>query len=268
MTIFSTIFRYREKQSPDQLGLYPETFHIPAFPERRYLWTSRLLVIFAVLSFCFNIVLCLTLYLLIPLKSSKPVFYRSSDVFFTLEQIEPNYFDISYRDALSEKYLRDYIEMRHGIPRSTADLFYRWDRTSLFYQYSSNSVYSRFINLLNEAQVKEFIRLRMRRKIEVTDVQKLSRDLWLVRFQTATTTKYQQTPVIIKWHAYARIAYQEFDHYEDLEKDEEDKRDYTLNPFGFKVTNYSVSYVGTNEAAEGAFTIAKKVFDVLEDVNK
>jgi type IV secretory pathway component VirB8 len=268
MTIFSTIFRYREKRTPDKLGLYPEAFHIPAFPERRYLWTSRLLVIFAVLSFCFNIVLCLSLYLLIPLKSSKPVFYRTHNISFALEKVAPNYLNIPYRDVLSEKYLRDYVEMRHGIPRSTADLFYRWDKTSLFYQYSSFSVYSYFINQLNDAQVKEFIRLRMRRKIDVTEVKKLSRDLWQIRFQTVTTTKYQQTPVIINWNAYARVAYQEFDHYEDLEKDEEDKRDYTLNPFGFKITNYSVAYAGTNEAAKDSFAVAKKVFDVLENVNK
>ena len=39
LDIFQTIFKYREKKSPDQLGFYPEKVHVSAMPERRYLWT-------------------------------------------------------------------------------------------------------------------------------------------------------------------------------------------------------------------------------------
>ena len=63
--IFNTIFKYKEKQSPDQLGLYPERVHVEAMPERRYLWTSRVLVILSCLSISFNMMLAATIYLLL-----------------------------------------------------------------------------------------------------------------------------------------------------------------------------------------------------------
>ena len=31
MSLFSLLFRYKDKKSPDKLGLYPESFHIPSF---------------------------------------------------------------------------------------------------------------------------------------------------------------------------------------------------------------------------------------------
>ena len=62
----STLFRYRDQRSPDRLGLYPEKYHIKAFPERRYLWTSRVLVILAVVNISLTIILSMTIYLLLP----------------------------------------------------------------------------------------------------------------------------------------------------------------------------------------------------------
>ena len=46
--IFRTLFRYKEKESPDELGAFPVQIHVSAFPERRYLWTSRFLVILSI----------------------------------------------------------------------------------------------------------------------------------------------------------------------------------------------------------------------------
>ena len=70
---FSKLFRYREKKSPDVLGLYPERVHIEAMPERRYLWTSRIMVIAGVFSICITIMLALTVYVLLPQKNASPV---------------------------------------------------------------------------------------------------------------------------------------------------------------------------------------------------
>ena len=70
--IFNTVFKYKEKSSPDKLGVYPERVHIKAMPERRYLWSSRVLVIMAVFSICLNMILACTIYLLLPQRSSAP----------------------------------------------------------------------------------------------------------------------------------------------------------------------------------------------------
>lgn len=268
MNLFSTIFKYRDKKSPDKLGLYPERFHLSSFPERRYLWTSRILVIFAVLSFCTTIMLTMVVYLLLPQKDAIPTFYRSDPSSFTLEKVQSQKVQIPYRDMLTEKYIEEYIKMRHGIPRSTADLYYRWDTSSLFYWYSGLRNYYEFINKIDNEQLRSFIRQRMKRSVEVQKITKLTNELWMAEFTTTTTTKKIPEPNTIRWKAYMRIKYLEFDKYEDIEKTEEEKKNYTSNPFGFKVMQYSLSYAGKPEKADTAMEVAKKIFKATEDVIK
>lgn len=268
MSLFSTIFRYRDKKSPDRLGLYPEKFHLPSFPERRYLWTSRILVIFAVLSFCITIMLTMVVYLLLPQKDAIPIFYRSNLQSFSLEKVQPQRIKVSYQDMLTEKYIEDYIEMRHAIPKSSADLYYKWDTSSLFYWYSGLNNYYKFIHKINKEQLRSFMRQQMKRFVDIKKITKISNDFWIAEFTTTTTTKNIPEPNTIRWKAYMRIRYLEFDKYEDLEKTEEEKKNYISNPFGFKVMQYSLSYVGKPEKADTAMEVAKKIFETTEDVVK
>ena len=106
----------------------------------------------------------------------------------------------------------------------------------------------------------------MRRQVEIDWIKKLTGNLWAAQFRTMTSTKDMPEPDIIIWRAYLRISYLEFDRYEDIEKDDRDKLNYTSNPFGFKVINYSVAYAGKPEKADDYLTTAKKVFENLEDV--
>ena len=107
--IFINIFRYRDKKSPDILGKYPQEFHISSLPERRYLWTSRILAIFAVVSFCLNVMLTLLLYILLPQKNSAPDFYVVNQNLFTLEKALPLNINTNFIDLLTEKYIADYF---------------------------------------------------------------------------------------------------------------------------------------------------------------
>ena len=266
MALFSVLFRYKDKNSPDKLGVFPEKFPTKAFPERRYLWTSRVLVIFSVLSFCLTILLTSVLYLLLPLQRSQPSFYRVNPYFYTLDKVHALKEDISFMDVLTQKYLTDYIEMRHSVPKSTADLFYRWDTDSLFYWYSAPSIYYRFVNNIDRNQFKRFIRLKMERQVEIDDISRLSGNLWRVQFKTLTTTKNMPEPNIIYWRAYVRVEYAELEGYENLEKTEREKQNYTANPFGFTVTDYSLAYAGSPKKSDTAMQTAKKVFENLEDV--
>ena len=70
--IFKTIFKYKEKESPDKLGKYPEAVHVNAMPERRYLWTSRILVIISSISISLSMMLASTVYLLLPQRGAAP----------------------------------------------------------------------------------------------------------------------------------------------------------------------------------------------------
>ncbi len=266
--ILADIFRYRDKKSPDKLEKYPIDFHVNAFPERRYLWTARLLAICSVISFALNIILVMTLYVLLPQKNTSAYFYRANEETFSLEKVSKLQENIPLRDLLSEKYITEYIKMRHGIPISSADLFYRWDTNSLFYWYSGLRNYYNFVNNLNQDQLKSFIRMKMKREIEIDKVKKLTDNLWMVQFRTLTSAKgYPEKDVII-WRAYLRIAYIEFDKYADIENDDRDRLNYTSNPFGFKVLTYSLAYAGKPQKADNYLSVAKKVFENLEDVVK
>ena len=108
----------------------------------------------------------------------------------------------------------------------------------------------------------------MKRTIEIDYAKKVTDNFWVAQFKTYTSTKKMTTPDVIIWKAYLRVKYQAFQNYEDIEKDETDKIDYTQNPFGFKVVDYSTSYVGKPEKAFSALEVAKKVHENLEDVVK
>ncbi len=265
---FSILFRYKDKKSPDKLGKYPQEFHIKAFPERRYLWTSRILVILAVCSFCLNIMLTCVIYLMLPQKDAAPSFYVLNQEKNIIEKAQPAYRTAYFKDLLTEKYIADYIEMRHSVPKSSADLFYRWDTTSLFYWYSGTRNYYDFVNSIDNNTMKTFIRLGMKRLIEIDEIKKVTDSLWTAQFKTITTTKNMKDPDIIIWRAYMRIAYLDITGYENIEKDEYDKLNYTSNPFGFKVMSYSLTYAGKPEKSKDAMSVAKDVFENLEDVVK
>ncbi|MDD7312799.1 MAG: VirB8/TrbF family protein [bacterium] len=266
MALFSAVFRYKDKKSPDKLGVFPEKFPVEAFPERRYLWTSRALVILTAFSFCLTIVLVSTLYLLLPLKRANPMLYKTNPYFFTFDRVRPLREDVRFKEMLTEKYLTDYVQMRHSIPRSTADLFYRWDRSSLFYWYSASSVYYRFVSNIDRNQLKRFIRLGMKRTVEIDDMTHLSDNLWRIQLRTLTSTRDMPEPNVIYWRVYARVRYEELEGYEDIEKTDREKEAYLANPFGFKVTQYSVSYAGSPRKSYTAMEAAKRVIENMEDL--
>lgn len=268
MSLFSLLFKYKDKKSPDKLGLYPESFHIPSFPERRYLWASRILVICAVFSICVNIALTSIVYILIPQKTSKPSLFSLNETTGTLNTVEPQQISTDHWDMLAEGYIHEYINMRHSVPRSTADLYYRWDKTTKFYWYSSHRVYNSFINKLDTRQIRNFIKQQMKRIVEIDYVKKITKEFWEVQFKTTTTTKKMQTPDTIIWKAYLRVGFYAFQNYENIEKSQTEKMNYTQNPFGFKILSYSLNYAGKPEKAYTAIQTAKKVFENLEDVVK
>ena len=108
----------------------------------------------------------------------------------------------------------------------------------------------------------------MKRRVEIDSIKKLRPDLWTAQFRTITTAKGFPEPNIIIWRAYLNIVYLEFDKYEDTEKEEREKLNYTTNPFGFKVVKYSLAYAGKQEKAFTAQESAKKAFEQIEDVIK
>lgn len=261
---FSALFRYREKKSPDVLGLYPERVHIEAMPERRYLWTSRIMVIMGVFSICITIMLAMTVYILLPQKKSTPAFYQVNHEVSSLERSVPTEVRGNPQSLLSEDLIGRYIKLRHEVPHSYASLIYRWDRSSEFFQLSTLGTYQQFIYKMDYDAVMKLIDQQVIRKIEIDWIKQLTGELWLAQFRTITTSKDFPDPQTGIWRAYLRV------YYVDIKNDPDEEEgvrsyDYTFNPYGFRVKGYSLGYAGTPTASDHYMEIAKKVVEVKND---
>ena len=109
LDLLKTVFKYKEKRSPDKLGLYPEAIHTSAMPERRYLWSSRLLVIFSALSICLNMVLTSTIFIMLPQRGAYPLLFQHDKIFSQLNFIEKQKRPIAATDLLTELFIKEYV---------------------------------------------------------------------------------------------------------------------------------------------------------------
>ena len=246
--VFHTLFRYTEKESPDELGAYPVKVRIDAFPERRYLWTSRFLVIFTGLSICLNVILVLTIYLMIPNIKVYPRFFNINKYFSQIEQVQPHIINYPATDLVTEQYLKEYLYLRYTITDDAEDLVSRWTEGSSFYWYSTPDVYEKFKSSEMPANIKDF-REGLRRYINIQWIRPLSRGLWQAQFSTHDL-KAGQPVSVVYWRATIRVAYAKLSFL--------DKDDRILNPYGFVVQSYSLAYHGAEGDKESYIDTARK----------
>ena len=240
--IFNTVFKYKEKSSPDKLGAYPERVHVKAMPERRYLWSSRILVIVAVFSISLNIMLASTIYLLLPQRSSYPRLFYLDSQNNQMQLLQPSEISVPAPNLITEEQISHYIMLRYLIGARYDELAARWGNTSPVYWMSSSIVYSDFEN--GEAQQGMALqRLKgLLRNVEIDWIQQISRGVWQVQFRTLDYYPDNKEPDITIWRATMRVAYGNINY--------PDKSYRTFNPFGFLVTNYSLAYHGKPSASE------------------
>ncbi len=240
--IFNTVFKYKEKLSPDKLGAYPERLHVKAMPERRYLWSSRILVIVAVFSIAFNLILTSTIYLLLPERSSAPRLFYIDHRYNQLQLLQPAEINVSVFNLVTEEQIKNYIMLRYLIGKRYDELAARWGKASPLYWMSSPSVYSNFSD--GEApQGSALQRVRhLLRNVKIDWISQISADVWQVQFQTLDYYPGRKEPDITIWRSTLRVAYRTINY--------PDKNYALLNPFGFLVTNYSLAYHGKPNVSE------------------
>lgn len=254
--IFNTIFKYREKESPDKLGLYPESVHVNAMPERRYLWTSRILVVLSCLSISFNMMLASVIYVLLPQRTVYPRILRINDYFSQLEQIQPMERYVSAADLVAEQMIYKYIQLRHEILRDYDEITKRWGHYETLYWMSSQEVYTKFENTEAKYNIQQFQMKGLRREVEIEWVKILAPGLWQAQFLFHDYVNGSTKPHTTIWRSIMRIGYRKipFRNRSDLAK----------NPFGFLMINYSLGYLGTPETSahylETAKEASQKVF--------
>ncbi len=251
LDLLRTVFKYKEKQSPDQLGLFPEAIHTSAMPERRYLWSSRLLVVFACLSICLNMILTSSIYLMLPQRSTFPILFKQNHSFSQLDVVDKQEKPIAVVDLLTEAFVEEYINLRHVVTSDYDELMSRWGRGSRFFWTSSRKVYQSFATSDLNSNIRKFKTRGLVRLVEVEWVKPSSRGFWVSQFITMDYYPGETTPIINIWRAYLRVFMAPIPY--------ENKSLREQNPFGFLVTNYSLAYVGTPDSPESYLNTAKDV---------
>lgn len=237
VTILGTLFKYKEKESPDVLGYFPERVHVDAFPERRYLWTSRFLVILTCLSICLNMIISSVLFLLLPQQHVRPqlfVMNKETNQLEVLERDERYYFA---SDLIAEQYIRDYMVLRYTVTEDYAELKDRWRKGSILYWYSTDEIFQQFLQKDVATVDAQFKKIGLQRYIEIDWTKHVSRSMWEVQFKTYDITRDNPKPKVDVWRATLRVGY---DGNLRFKKPE----DRILNPYGFLVYSYTLSYQG------------------------
>lgn len=249
--IFDTIFKYKEKESPDKLGLYPERVHVDAMPERRYLWTSRVLVIIACFSICFNMMLAASLYVMLPQRGSMPQLFYVDHYFSQIDRMQPDEVNYPVSNLITEEHITNYIMMRYIITNDYDELVRRWGEGSYIYWLSSSDVFHQFSKYDAKYNLHQFKSKNMMRDVEIDWIRPLTRGLWQTQFRTLDYVPSRDEPITSIWRATMRIQYVKFNkvNHEDSLK----------NPFGFMVTNFALSYLGTDNASEHYMSKAKRI---------
>ena len=236
--LFYTLFKYKEKQQKDVLGLYPEKVDVAAFPERRFLWTSRVMVILCVLSMCLTMILCGGLRLMIPLRDSKVMPLQIDYSRYQVIRMEEAEYEAFAGNLATESVLAQYVTNRYTIGDSLDELLFRFGENEFVHLASDELVYQDFKK--TEYIYFEFLqRQGVRRKVEITQIYPVSFDFWQVRFNTIDTIPNRSTPLIKSWIASIRMSFN-FSKYENKDLG-------IKNPFGLTVHIYNLTYMGSNE---------------------
>ena len=251
LDIFATVFKYKEKESPDKLGLYPERVHVSAMPERRYLWTSYVFVILICFSIALNMILSLSLYVMIPMRRSRPQLFTVNKYFSQIDPVQPAEMAYPVNNVIAEENITNYIMLRYLITNDYEEVERRWGYASRVFWMSSPTVYAQFREIEAENNIAQFKSKRMARNVSIDWIRPLAGGLWQTQFKTMDYLPYEQTPTINVWRATMRITFAQFKNISPANA--------LKNPFGFLVTDYQLSYLGKPNSSESYMSKAKRI---------
>jgi len=257
--LFYTLFKYKEKAQKDELGYYPEKVDVRAFPERRFLWTSRFFVVISCLSLCISMILGSVISLLIPMRRAGVVPLQIDYQLYQVSRMYPAEMRVYAGDLVTESLIAKYITDRYTIDDDFEKMQQRQGENSFIYLASEDRQYKEFEQ--TEKPYFELLQKRgVRRKVEFVKIYPVSFDFWQARFRTidvapdlsvdefmklmnvntldAVSLPRQGEPLITNWIATIRMKYKGSKY--------EDRKLALINPFGVSVISYDLSYFGTN----------------------
>lgn len=149
--LFSSVLKYKEQRTNDVLEAYPERLHVAALPERRYLKTSRVLVILALLSIALNFALgMIYMRMAESVNAMITTSNRSMTHLYQLDMFDKRIRSVdmatSYiplTNLLYEQLIDEYINLRYTVVPNMEEMRYRWSQSGKVYLYG-DLVYEAF----------------------------------------------------------------------------------------------------------------------------
>ena len=239
--LFYTLFKYKEKAQNDELGYYPEKVDVRAFPERRFLWTSRFLVVISCLSLCLTMLLGAILIFMIPMKKTKMLPLQIDYDKHQVTVMEP-FRSIAFAgDLVTESILDKYITQRYTIKDDINELKQRLGENEFVYLASKEEIYKTMLGT-EYPYFETLQQMGIRREVKTTQIYPVSFNFWQVKFDIIETGGNHEKPYITHWLATMRMTFK-FAKYDNKEKG-------LINPFGITITTYDLSYLGSNVKAK------------------
>ncbi|MBR5598511.1 MAG: type IV secretion system protein [Alphaproteobacteria bacterium] len=235
--LFYTLFKYKEKAQKDELGNYPEKVDVPAFPERRYLWTSRFLVVISCLSVCFSMFLGSVLCIMIPQKEAKIMPLQIDYNAYQVTRMENSEFQAYAGNLVTESVVAQYITKRYTITDDMEEQRERFGANEFLFLASNDEVWEEFER--TERPYFDYLQQKgVTREVEIDKVYPVSFNFWQARFYLIEKDSNRGETIKSKWLASIRMTF-DFSRY--------DNKDLGLkNPFGTSVEVYNLSYLGNN----------------------
>ena len=183
--LFSLI-AYKDKETKDHLEAYPERLHVKALPERRYLKTSRTLVVLALL--CLSLNFALGLWFVHNATRVSTVIQRPNGQahLYTLDRfqrkvrvVEGARGWIGMENLVLQNLIDEYLTLRYTIVSNEEEMIRRWGNNSKLFLYGKK-LYEEFpsersggIFLLRQGYIQE---------IYIYSIQHVYSDLYRVYF--------------------------------------------------------------------------------------
>lgn len=153
------VFIYRPEASNDQLGAYPERMHVEALPERRYLRTTRFLVIASLLSLTFNFAMTFifirnarNVEAIVENSNSQDTYLYYLDYYRKeLQPLQKTYRYLSVMDLVFQNLISDYLNQRFQITLNKGEMNAKWGVAGKVYAYASKLYENEFLPTVDES---------------------------------------------------------------------------------------------------------------------
>lgn len=236
---FIWIFKVKEAPSPDKLGLYPEKVEVKAIPERRYLWTTRVIVIITSVSICMSIITASILFLLIPQIRAYPGIYYIDKDTNEFKPLEPYKIKLNSLNLITEMNIGLYIKLRNTVKDDIEYMTLLWSEDSELKWFSTGSVFND-----GKEEIKEGLEAGFNgysRECKINWIKSLGRNDWLADIYTYDKYPDYPNPEIKHWNVLITANYPK--------AKEMSQKERNFNPYNFKISSYKMAYKGKIKGA-------------------